>query len=189
MMHIFSVSTDYIHLRYNRQFFFLYTLQEVFWQFYVGTRARRGKFGIKAILGRVSLHALCVHWIPRVGAESGSFTSFLFACLNCDLYLFIQVQEDTKESLVQSFCPWDAALCVRTEHGASTQFRFSRLCLNSFECLNWQGLKTRTNDKLSRRRTAVARQRSRVSFYLSQLVETPPPPPVGPYNRHHLSPH
>ncbi len=29
---------------------------------------------------------------------------FLFACLNCDLYLFVQVQEDVKESSVWSCC-------------------------------------------------------------------------------------
>ncbi len=33
---------------------------------------------------------------PRGGAE----LLFLFACLNCDLYLFVQVQEDVKESSV-----------------------------------------------------------------------------------------
>ncbi len=29
---------------------------------------------------------------------------FLFACLNCDLYLFVQVQEDAMESSVRSCC-------------------------------------------------------------------------------------
>ncbi len=80
---------------------------------------------------------------------------FLFACLNCDLNLFVQMQDDMKESSVRSCCPWDMALCVCTEHGArvghSVQL-FRVLCLNalnSFECLNWQGWKTHANDKLS----------------------------------------
>ncbi len=42
-----------------------------------------------------------VHRTQCVGAELGSFTSFLFVCLNCDLYLFVQVQEDAKESSVR----------------------------------------------------------------------------------------
>ncbi len=29
---------------------------------------------------------------------------FLLACLNCDLYLFVQMQDDMKESSVQSCC-------------------------------------------------------------------------------------
>ncbi len=29
---------------------------------------------------------------------------FLFACLNCDLYLFVQMQEEAKESSVWSCC-------------------------------------------------------------------------------------
>ncbi len=29
----------------------------------------------------------------------------LFACLNCDLYLFVQVQDEVKESSVRSRCP------------------------------------------------------------------------------------
>ncbi len=91
---------------------------------------------------------------------------FLFACLNCDLYLFVQVQKDTKECSVQSFCPWDAALWVhRTPRVLSSDFPvFCLNALNSFECLNWQGLKTRANDKLSWRRTAVARQLCWASF-------------------------
>ncbi len=58
---------------------------------------------------------------------------FLFACLNCDLYLFVQVQEeDMKESSVWSCCLWDAALCVRTEHGARVlSWAFQHLV---FEC-------------------------------------------------------
>ncbi len=43
------------------------------------------------------------HRTQCAGAELGSFTSFLFACLNCDLYLFVQVQEDAKESSIR--CP------------------------------------------------------------------------------------
>ncbi len=57
---------------------------------------------------------------------------FLFACLNCDLYLFVQVQEEAKESSVRCCCLWDAALCMRTEHGARVlSWVFPRLV---FEC-------------------------------------------------------
>ncbi len=57
---------------------------------------------------------------------------FLFACLNCDLYLFVQMQEDAEESSVRSCFPWDAALCVCTEHGTQRlSSAFTRLV---FEC-------------------------------------------------------
>ncbi len=39
---------------------------------------------------------------------------FLFACLNCDLYLFVQVQEDAKESLL----PVRRGSLRAHEHGA-----------------------------------------------------------------------
>ncbi len=52
----------------------------------------------------------------------------LFACLNCDLYLFVQVQEEAKESR------FDLAVCetrlsVHRTHRTSTQFSFSASCV------------------------------------------------------------
>ncbi len=48
---------------------------------------------------RLSSRALCA------GAKVGSFIFVLFACLNYDLYLLIQMKDDAKESLVRSCCP------------------------------------------------------------------------------------
>ncbi len=44
---------------------------------------------------------MCFERALCAGAELGSSHFFLFACLNCDLYLFVQMQE----SSVQSCCP------------------------------------------------------------------------------------
>ncbi len=61
---------------------------------------------------------------------------FLLACLNCDLYLFVLVAGG------------------RGELGLSVRRVLCLNALNSFECLNWQGLKTRANDKLSWQRSS-----------------------------------
>ncbi len=89
--------------------FFEDTLQDrgfdiILYVFIVDTRARRDTFGDQALSDASLVHASCVHRTPRAGAELVSFTYFLFACLNCNLYLFIQVQEDAKQSSVWHCC-------------------------------------------------------------------------------------
>ncbi len=51
---------------------------------------------------------------------------FLFACLNCDLYLFVQVQEDAKES---SIC------CCGPLHAHQTQSASNHLSFFRMSCV------------------------------------------------------
>ncbi len=60
---------------------------------------------------------------------------FLFACLNCDLYLFFQMQDDVKESSVRSSLRAHRTRRARTR----VQLFLCLNALNSFECLNWKG--------------------------------------------------
>ncbi len=72
---------------------------------------------------------------------------FLFACL--ELYLFVQMTRRR----ARCFCPWDAALCVCTKHGAHVLSpAFPHLLIECFK-LYWMfkvaKLKNSANDKLS----------------------------------------
>ncbi len=88
----------------------IHTLLYIHWQFFQGYSprqifCRRGKFSVLPL-----------------------WNTSLFSCLNCDLYLFVQMQEEVKKSS-RCCCLWDAALCMCTEHGVSTQFSFSTSCV------------------------------------------------------------
>ncbi len=164
-----------IHLRHNRQFFRGYSPRQVFWHNFV----EEANSVFKLFETYPYARALCTQNIAHLCWIGLFHIFFLFACLNCNLYLFVQMQEEAKESSVRSCCPWDVALCVcapSTVHKYSVQL-FCVLCLNalnSFECLNWQGLETRANDKLS--------------WVVTTRSSGPSPSESPPHNPHHLSP-
>ncbi len=165
----------YFHLRHNQQFFWWYSPRRIFWHNFVE----------ETRLTSCAQNTACGCWI-------GLF--FLFACLNCDLYLFVQMQEVAKENLVWSCCQWDAALCMCTEHDAS---EYSVQLFLVFECF-----KLFCIFYLSRLKNTckcdVTTCSSGSSNVLSIFSGSPQPvgwdcqgpaSAVGPYNHHHLSPH
>ncbi len=174
-IHYNDTTLLYFHLWHNRQFFRGYSPRWIFWHNFVE----------ETRLTSCAQNTARGCWIGL---------SFLFACLNCDLYLFVQMQEAAKESSVWFCCPWDAALCMCTEHGAreySVQLFLVFECFKHFCIFNLSRLKPRAN--ATWRRAAVACQMCWAFFQvrLSQSVKITggPPSAVGPYNHHHLSPH
>ncbi len=107
----------------------------------------KSNFGVQHFETRLSACALCAQnrtAQSSAGAELGSFTSFSVCSFRCrrtqrrarfglavhEMRLFACASNTARKYSVQLFC-------------------FLRLnALNSFESLNWQGLKTRANDKL-----------------------------------------
>ncbi len=170
--HPISFSTVYFHLRHNRQFFRGYSPRRVFWHNFVcicRCKSKKRQIRCSSALRRVSLRVPCAHRTPRAGAELGSFTSFS-VCMFKLRFEFVGSDAGGHEGELGSVLPSVrcGSLCAHRTRRASTQLIFFHvLCLNalnSFECLNWQGLKTPVNYKLSWCRAAVARQLSWASF-------------------------
>ncbi len=97
--------------------------------------------------------APCAHRTPRAGAESGSFTSFS-VCMFKLQFVFVHSGAGGCErelgSVLLSLRRGSACAPNKVREYSVELFRILCLnALNSFVCLNCQGLKTRTNDKLT----------------------------------------
>ncbi len=91
-----------------------------------------------------------MHRTPRVGAELGSFTSFS-VCMFKLRFVFVCSGAGGREGELGSVLLSVRRGSLNTAREYSVEL-FRVLCLNalnSFVCLNWHGLKTCANDKLS----------------------------------------
>ncbi len=69
---------------------------------FVRSGARGGEGDLGSVLLSVRRGSACA---PKHRARVLHWALFLFACLNCELCLFIQVQEEAKESSVRCCSP------------------------------------------------------------------------------------
>ncbi len=101
------------------------------------------------------LRAPCMHRTQCAGAELGSFTYFSVCICICS---FSCRRRWRKAQIGLAVCEtWLYAFAPNTAREYSFElWVFCLNALNSFECLNWQGLKTRANEKLSWQHAAVA---------------------------------
>ncbi len=160
----------YFHLRHNQQFFRGYSPRRVFWHHFV----EESNSVFKLFETRPSARALC-HRTPHTFAELGSFTYF-YVCMFKLQFVFVRSdagegKRELGSGLLSVRC---GSLRVHQKMRTSSLYSLELFCvlclnaLNSFECLNWQGLGWPHPVGWDRRG---------------------PPSAVGPYNRHHLSPH
>ncbi len=107
------------------------------------------------------------HRTPWAGANFYSFTSFSDCMFKTAIYIcsFGCRRTWTRAWFGGAVCETQLSACAPNTVREYNFFRVLCLnALNSFECLNWQGLKICANDNLSWRRPAVARQLSWASF-------------------------